>query len=536
MSIIDKIKLNGTTYDVGKILDTTLTQTGQAADSKAVGDRIDEVKFDLSYIDAIVPNSMRVTETYSPSWVQGGIETDGADSTTISSGRIKTDFIPVGKECFLSATTNGTILYTIRIYDSNKEHLSNGYANDNFGTIIVSSGFTKYSIDVDSVKAVEPTAGYIRIVARKADYTALTPSDSGMTCTYKGQIDTSETLSDVFVSKKNNGKYYADEISFTYDIDISGHYTKGFLKLPPNYPNVAKVPMIVFVHGSADIMNLSATKMTTNYETYYNYLRDCGYVIFDCYGWGNRYTVNYGSTWGTPTNDLCYLNGIEYVCNNYNIDRRNIFVSCKSLGGIEAYSLCYQKVVPIRAAGLLAPELDIFGPKPFGYHRDQRVAIASDDGFTGDWQSVIDVADSSFSQDALKTYILTQDKAMQKHNPAWKNLIMAESDKFNLSLNNDYTVSGYKVTDVPIKVWVAEDDDAVSYDKIVYHMTQIRNAGGYAEVRIMPNNTGKHHSVDYDSNAPQTTNVTTPLGIEYASIPTAYYELEQFFRSFRIVA
>ena len=40
MSIIDKIKLNGTTYDVGKIPDTTLTQSGQAADAKAVGDAL----------------------------------------------------------------------------------------------------------------------------------------------------------------------------------------------------------------------------------------------------------------------------------------------------------------------------------------------------------------------------------------------------------------------------------------------------------------------------------------------------------------
>ena len=40
MSIIDKIKLNGTTYDVGKIPDTTLTQAGQAADAEAVGNNL----------------------------------------------------------------------------------------------------------------------------------------------------------------------------------------------------------------------------------------------------------------------------------------------------------------------------------------------------------------------------------------------------------------------------------------------------------------------------------------------------------------
>lgn len=52
MSIIDKIKLNGTTYDVGKIPDTTLTQSEQAADAKVVGDRLGELKKELNEVTA----------------------------------------------------------------------------------------------------------------------------------------------------------------------------------------------------------------------------------------------------------------------------------------------------------------------------------------------------------------------------------------------------------------------------------------------------------------------------------------------------
>ena len=50
----------------------------------------------------------------------------------------------------------------------------------------------------------------------------------------------------------------------------------------------------------------------------------------------------------------------------------------------------------------------------------------------------------------------------------------------------------------------------------------------------MPDGTGGHHSVDNDENALKTTNVTTPLGKTYESVPTAYFELEQFFRKYRI--
>ena len=71
MSIIDKIKLNGTTYDVGKIPDTTLTQSGQAADAKVTGDKISLLKSDLDDTD----NELLSYE-YTPSsiaWEQGGI-------------------------------------------------------------------------------------------------------------------------------------------------------------------------------------------------------------------------------------------------------------------------------------------------------------------------------------------------------------------------------------------------------------------------------------------------------------------------------
>lgn len=501
---------------------------------------VSELKSDLTktdklvyLMDSIEPLELRKEEVYDAEWEQGTVGTDGTESDSML--RIRTGFIPVGRKCFGLASTNGSILYTIRIYDANKTHLSNASATNSSGQIIAVADFVKYSIDVDTVRAIEPTAAYIRIVARKNDYTEIIPSECGMTFTYLGDLDTSRNLTDVFVAKQKDGRYSTDEITFTYDINAAGNYTKGFLKLPPNYESVKSVPLIVFIHGSSDVTSLEASQMTTSYNDYYNYLRDCGYAIFDCFGWGNVYSVVYGNTWGCPTNDLCYLNGIKYVCENYNIQKENIFVACKSLGGVEAYSLCYQNVIPIRATGLLAPELDILEPLPFGYHQDQRAAIATDCEFTGDWQSVLNVADASFSQRDAMTYMRTQGIAMQKYNPAWHNLLISENDKFDLSINGVHSVNGYKPTNVPVKIWIAEDDEAVSYESASYHVEQIRRAGGSAEIRTMPNNTGGHHSVDNAANAPQTTNVTTPLGIYYSTIPMAYYELELYFRSFRVV-
>ena len=84
----------------------------------------------------------------------------------------------------------------------------------------------------------------------------------------------------------------------------------------------------------------------------------------------------------------------------------------------------------------------------------------------------------------------------------------------------------------PLKIWIAEDDSAVSYARASALVSSLQNDGCYAELRTMPSGTGGHHAVDNDANAPQTTNVTTKCGITYATIPTAYYELVKFFDKF----
>ena len=85
MSIIDKIKLNGTTYDVGKIPDTTLTQSGQAADAKAVGDKFD--------------------------YIEGSLY-DDKDVSFVVGSTITTN-VSAGSEVDLTPVANGSYAYTI---------------------------------------------------------------------------------------------------------------------------------------------------------------------------------------------------------------------------------------------------------------------------------------------------------------------------------------------------------------------------------------------------------------------------------------
>lgn len=336
---------------------------------------------------------------------------------------------------------------------------------------------------------------------------------------------------------KNNKT--SDTEEFAYKLNGEDYYTNGKLKLPPNYDVFGKaVPLIVFVHGSSDFYGLESLKMTTNYEKYYNYLRDCGYAIFDCYGWGNKYSdlITGTSTWGTPTNMNSYLSGIAYVLSRFNIDRNNIFVTGKSLGGIQAFALCYQKQIKINACGLLAPALNPLHQN-FGYTKTERITIAKDFGFLEDINHVLNT-DNFVENDNYIAYIKENSEKMSGWNPYWSCMLLDNNAKVSNSIkykdeNVDYS-NVYKICEVPFKIWVADDDINISPKAIKNVVKMLNNSGCIAEARIMPNNTGAHHAVDNDANAMQTINVTTKLGIHYDTIPTAYYELSKYFDRYLI--
>ena len=327
---------------------------------------------------------------------------------------------------------------------------------------------------------------------------------------------------------------------FCYKLKGEEYYTNGMLKLPPNYSVDGKaVPLIVFVHGSADYYGLTSSAMTTNYESYYNFLRDNGYAIFDCYGWGNKFMSTGANTWATPTNTNCYVSGIEYVCDRFNIDKENIFVAAKSLGGIQAAYFLYSQQIKVKAVGLLAPEVNQLCQN-LGYTVAERQACAADFGFSEDTNGVLDTDPFEASAD-YKQYIFDNVDKLEGWVPAWYGLQLPPSTRVTNAIDNrdgssvDYT-NVYKYGSVPVKIWFAMDDQNINPYACANFVKALTNAGCRAAARIMPNNTGKHHAVDTDENALQTTNITTPLGIEYETIPTAYYELAQWFNSCAMIA
>lgn len=508
---------------------TVLTATHVAHIESGIENASTELAGQVERIEAAMPTvPVSGVVPYVVEWENGNLDpSTGAE--IVNTGRCRSAHIPVGHGTF-GTVTGDSVAYWVRVYDADGAFIGSAYQyTDNSGRLYAGGGAARANnVDVDAVLEIYPTAASIRLAANQGDVSAIT-----MSFTTVAVEQVVPQLDDVYV-RRPTGENTEDEMKLEYSIDEE-HYTRGFLKLPPNYDRFgASVPLIVFCHGSADFNSVTSTTMTYNYMAYYNYLRDCGYAIFDCHGWGNNATSACSNTWASPTNVKAYRAGIRYVLDHYNIDRDNIFVGCKSLGGIQALALAHDPTISIRACGMLAPELDPLVLSPMGYTQTNRVLLAKDWGLDGDWESVLDVSNDDYDSAAYKAYIVTQADKVIGWNPFWAHCLslLTPAEKVTKSLGNgrsDATL--YRWCDTPIKIWCAEDDASVWYPANAAYIATLKNGGSIAEMRTMPSGTGGHHSVDNSTTAPVVESITTALGITHTNVPLAYVELEEWFRA-----
>lgn len=328
-------------------------------------------------------------------------------------------------------------------------------------------------------------------------------------------------------------------------------YTNGLLRLPPNYdPEGDPVPLIYFAHGSSSYQTLNSSVISSSHEPFLQYLLDEGYAIFDCYGWANVLSYTVGSQWAGHIGMACVTQGIEHVLRNYNIDKNNIFVMGKSLGGLQALNMAFESGLNVKAVGPFAPAIDTLDCVP-GYRHLPRRAVFIDFGLplSGNDEN-LRFAESVALNAAPAAYqnIISQNaSAFVGYNPAWRNLIGLDPDEM---VDAEIHSSGYlggannvaeivaaksRICNTPVKIWVAPDDTAVSYQLADAFVQSIKNSGGRAELRTMPNGTGGHGSTDTDANAQKVASITTKLGIEHTNVPVAYVEVVEWFRQFEPV-
>ena len=507
----------------------------EPADTEAISSEVAYIGNNLSKVISSFPSGAyeSIPVEYDSELEQGACDTVGAFSD--STKRVRTGYIPIGQGIVGVSLAGADELFWVRLFDENKSFLGNGSVAADGTMKLSTSSLTERYMDIvfDSVMVSSPHVKYAVVVFKTSSNTVIAPSDIKMTFTIPEKVFVGKSLDDLYVSKGRKAPYSADELVFWYDIS-HGYQTKGFLKLPPNYTADGKpVPLIVFVHGSGDITHITMSGMTQLYDDYYNYLRDCGYAIFDCFGWGTKYnTDGGGNTFGAPTNRDCYRSGIKYVCDTYNIDERNIFVACKSLGGLQAFSMYYDPLIPVNAVGMLAPELDMF-KSGIGYNPEVRRIVAQELGFTDEPNNVLGWEKPDSPTTEFYDYLEENTEKWCGIFNIFTGLPIKNADKRQYyGVWNAFKHTGDMCRHSlgrPLKIWCADDDSNVNPNTIKAVVSSLNNGGYIAQYRSMGTDTGGHHAVDNDANAPQTLDVTTKCGIHYDTIPTAYYELAQWF-------
>lgn len=333
-----------------------------------------------------------------------------------------------------------------------------------------------------------------------------------------------------------------------YVLEVAdGIYTSACLILPPNYSvDGDPVPLLTYIHGSNGYVtwdaNMGVMLDNSTYYPYMEYLRDEGFAILDVYGWTSKYKTtadtqntstepNKSNTFVTPITYSAFLRGMQYALDRYNLDENRVSVYCKSLGGGIANLFAIRNDIPLTAICELAPTIDVLFWDGWGQSSVSRSILADIFGFTGNVESVFATSGFNWRSTNGKAFMDANLDKMMAFNPGWYFDGMTLSAKYQDSYDKDYTnTSNCRYVKYPVKIWVAPDDTNISYNKILEFVAQCKNTASDITLRTMPENTGGHHSVDNDANAPKSSG-TTALGIAYADIPTAYVEMVEFIRS-----
>lgn len=335
---------------------------------------------------------------------------------------------------------------------------------------------------------------------------------------------------------------------FVFEV-YPGVYSSGVILLPPNYtPEGESIPMFVYLHGSNvysdwnSNMGEAVSGGVTNYPRM-QYLANEGFAVLDIYGWTSKYLAiadtqnvstepNKSNSFATPITYSSFRAGIRYATSRYNIDDNRISLYCKSLGGSLANIFSVRDDIKVNAICELAPTIDIFFWGSFGQSVASRTIIADQLGLTGDVSSVFLQRNFDWRTTNGKTFIEANIDRFSGFNPGWDYVgDRTISQKLDDSYNKTYTrTDANREILYPVKIWVAPDDVNIPPEKVYEYVAQCQNAGKDITLRLMPENTGGHYSVDLSDDAPKSSG-TTALGIAYTDVATAYVEMVDFVRS-----
>lgn len=346
----------------------------------------------------------------------------------------------------------------------------------------------------------------------------------------------------------------------TADEDLTRYHDNCFVMLPPNYtPDGKPTKFIIFFSGDASMFFMAHTPFVCRdsngkasasiYEQNFKYLNNMGYAVVSCSGytsmWGNEYGAT-RPTWWIGKIKPSYIASLrafyDFLMENYNFDYRP-YLAAKSAGGYMLVHTASYMPFPIRAAAGFSIGINLCSTI-----RGQLLnAQKSWQKMMGhpDWDDFVLNSGSTITQRANPNSSNANEKndgdllkAQQDiYRPLDPFLANAEIDYdtyFDATLDGQSTTTAemraamHKVTPIPVKLWCATNDTAVTYSAHEELVDIITHGGGKAEMRSYTGSDGNHAT--FCGEGGKTANPTTVYGGTMSGVNIGFIEAVDWFR------
>lgn len=304
----------------------------------------------------------------------------------------------------------------------------------------------------------------------------------------------------------------------TYGGDQTRRFDMGYVMLPPNYtPDGDPVPLVLFFHGSGMFKWKGGTATggnkwqpiysdTAPYIDLLTFICKCGYAVADCCAMTDKYSLSGDYGWDfkcAPIGLSCYASLYNYLIGNFNLRTDGVYAFGKSAGGTPTLQLAYNKGIPLRAIANMTPALEPIGTFRYSLKNSTNWLLGQFGYVNPNVQAGLvgsgDVAYVKANINNIKgwdAFTMGTDIDLPTLANAWYKYGRLDSSMPDLQAIIDVTP---KYQPVPMKMWASEDDDATPYLYMAMYKKMVDNGNGICILRTMPNNTGKHMSVDGSS-------------------------------------
>lgn len=314
-------------------------------------------------------------------------------------------------------------------------------------------------------------------------------------------------------SISNNFKPFQHRIPFKVKVDVTNFLADDFdavdvntyvqptyyddncvIYLPDNYTQAGNpVKAIIYCkHGASTITEASDDLFTSTMGRIFPYLVSLGYAVIAADGLPDDWAESLGLCERVVGNYVAVQSTIkawEYAIENYNIDRNCAFIFGYSQGGHYAQNVIDNTNIPIVAAAELSPVCSM------QFHQWDLAASVSVGGVSFSKGARLNIA-RIFGYPAVATNAeleaLQYDASKEVGYDPWTRNVENPYEGFVKSGNLWQLPEGTSVADItmkkrtkcPLKIWCANNDNALSADVMKVFIKAIKNSGQVADIQV----------------------------------------------------